>query len=58
VSHSVTVTEPLTPGGRYAIDCACCGEVGTANDLDLADVIKRLHEAFVAMLVDAWEVAR
>jgi hypothetical protein len=58
VSHSVTVTEPLTPGGRYAIDCACCGEVGTADEPDLAGVIKRLHEAFVAILVDAWEVAR
>jgi hypothetical protein len=58
VSHSVTVTEPLTHGGRYAIDCACCGEVGTADEPGLAEVIKRLHEVFVAVLVDAWEVAR
>jgi hypothetical protein len=59
-AHVVTVTlvgsHPETDEQRYDLECECCGRIGAAAGLDEAEAIARLHEQFVAVLVDAWEM--
>jgi hypothetical protein len=59
-SHGVTI---YYPPGQYAgnehayeIECEACGDVGVADTLEQAQAIARLHEEFVAVVVDATEV--
>jgi hypothetical protein len=42
----------------FEIECELCGTVGTANGEVEAQAIARLHEAFVATLVEKFEVTR
>jgi hypothetical protein len=62
VPYEVTIYDP--PGqyagneNRFEIECESCGEVGTADDRELASRIKRLHESLAAKLVDTWSVDR
>ena len=42
----------------FEIECELCGTVGTANGEIEAQAIARLHETFVATLVEKFEVTR
>ena len=42
---------------EYVVECELCDEIGSAETLEEAQAIARLHEAFVARLVDRYEVA-
>ena len=58
--HEVTIYNP--PGERagnetkYEVECDRCGYVGAAENMVKAKAIERLHVAFVATLVDSYEV--
>lgn len=58
--HDVTIYPP--PGehegneDRYELGCARCDYLGSADTFADAEAIARLHEGFVAVLVDRWEV--
>jgi hypothetical protein len=54
-SHEVTVYEQ---GASFDAECEICGSVGIADSAEEAEAIKRLHEAFVATLVEKWTVTR
>lgn len=60
--HTVTVLYP--PGDyvgnetRYELECDVCDHIGAAETLEEAQAIARLHEAFVATLVEKWSVDR
>ncbi len=60
--HRVTVWFP--PGEaagneeRYEIECDICQYIGAAESEEEAQAIARLHEAFVATLVEDWSVER
>ena len=60
--HSVFVANP--PGTyegneeRYELECDVCDYIGAADTADEAQAIARLHEAFVATLVEKWSVDR
>ncbi len=60
--HRVTVWFP--PGEaagneeRYEIECDVCGDIGAVDTEEEAQAIARLHEAFVATLVEDWSVER
>jgi hypothetical protein len=62
VKHSVFVANP--PGtyegneDRYELECDVCDFLGAADTSEEAQAIARLHEAFVATLVDNWSVDR
>ena len=59
-THSCTVYDP--PGeqvgneAKFEIECERCGLVGASDDRTEAEAIQRLHEAFVATLVEKWTV--
>jgi hypothetical protein len=59
-AHLVTVrlapTVDEVDDERYELECECCGSLGSAGGLDEARAIVRVHERFVAVLVDAWEI--
>ncbi len=61
-SHRVFIGFP--PGehegnqDRFELECDVCGHVGAAETIDEAQAIARLHEAFVARLVENWSVER
>jgi hypothetical protein len=61
-SHRVAVAFP--PGEyegnehRYELECDVCDYVGAADTMEEAQAIARLHEAFVATLVENWSVDR
>ena len=58
-SHSVSVTHDATKtSAGYELECKTCGPIGSADDEQLAGVIARLHENFVAKLVGRWSVGR
>jgi len=42
----------------FEIECELCGVVGTADGKTEGEAIARLHEAFVATLVESWSVSR
>jgi hypothetical protein len=56
-SHEVVIYDP--PGQyagndkRFEIECERCGEIGTADDRELAGLIKRLHESLAARVIEA-----
>ena len=52
-THRVWGNEPST----YLLECEVCEIVGSADTLEEAQAIARLHESFVAELVGSWEVA-
>ncbi|MBA3423634.1 MAG: hypothetical protein H0U04_03640 [Rubrobacter sp.] len=58
--HSVFVANP--PGTyegneeRYELECDVCDYIGAADTAEEARAIARLHEAFVATLVEKWTV--
>ncbi len=52
-THRVWGNEPST----YLLECEVCEIVGSADTLEEAQAIARLHESFVAELVGRWEVA-
>jgi hypothetical protein len=58
--HSVFVANP--PGtyegneDRYELECDVCDYIGAADTAEQAQAIARLHEAFVATLVEKWTV--
>ena len=52
-THRVWGNEPST----YLLECDVCEIVGSADTLEEAQAIARLHESFVAELVGRWEVA-
>ena len=60
--HIVTIYDP--PGqhrgndNRFEIECDSCGDIGAADTKQEAHAIARLHEQFVATLVDKWSVDR
>ena len=60
--HVVTIYDP--PGQhrgndhRFEIECDRCGDVGAADTKQEAHAIARLHQEFVATLVDKWRVER
>jgi hypothetical protein len=57
--HRVTIVES---GERddgeecYELECDVCGPVGAAESSEDAAAITRLHESFVATLVESWSV--
>ena len=61
-SHRVTVGYP--PGqyegneNRYELECDVCDYIGAADTMAQAQAIARLHEAFVAVLVETWSMDR
>ena len=61
-THDVTVYGP--PGqhagneDRFEIECESCGDIGAADTEQEAQAIARLHEVFVATLVESWSVDR
>ena len=61
-NHSVFVANP--PGTyegneeRYELECDVCDYIGAADTSEEAQVIARLHEAFVATLVEKWTVTK
>ena len=58
-SHEVTIWFP--PGEaagnetKYELECNLCGVIGAVRGRELADVLARLHEKFVSVLVDLRE---
>lgn len=60
--HSIFVASP--PGQyvgneeRFELECDICGYIGAADSDEEAQAIARLHEAFVATLVENWSVDR
>ncbi|MDP9069305.1 MAG: hypothetical protein M3N53_13305 [Actinomycetota bacterium] len=60
--HGVTIWYP--PGefagneARHELECKRCGYIGAADGADEAEVMARLHESFVATLVESWSVER
>ncbi len=58
--HSVFVANP--PGTyegneeRFELECDVCDYIGAADTAEEARAIARLHEAFVATLVEKWTV--
>ena len=58
--HSVFIGNP--PGQyegneeRYELECDVCDYIGAADTAEEAQAIARLHEAFVATLVEKWTV--
>jgi len=60
--HSVFVASP--PGQyegnekRFELECDVCEYIGAAESSEQAHAIARLHEAFVATLVEKWSVDR
>jgi hypothetical protein len=58
--HSVFIGNP--PGQhegneeRYELECDVCDYIGEADAAEEAQAIARLHEAFVATLVEKWTV--
>jgi hypothetical protein len=60
--HDVTICDP--PGqyqgneDRFALECNICESIGAADTMEEAEAIARLHEAFVATLVEQWSVDR
>lgn len=58
-SHEVAITHDSNKtSAAYGIQCNSCGSIGSADDEMLANVIARLHENFVAKLVDRWSLGR
>lgn len=61
-THDCTIYVP--PGeqtgnsNRFEIECERCGLVGSTDDRLEAEAVQRLHEAFVATLVEKWSVDR
>jgi hypothetical protein len=61
-SHRVSVGYP--PGQyegneeRYELECDVCDYIGAVDSMEEAQAIARLHEAFVAMLVEKWSADR
>jgi hypothetical protein len=58
--HSVSVFVPGMSGNRkhgYVLECIYCGFFGEADTLEEAHATARLHEEFVAVLVDRWDVS-
>ena len=61
-SHNVFVASP--PGQyegneeRFELECDVCDYIGAADSSEEAQAIARLHEAFVATLVEKWSVDR
>jgi len=59
-SHDATILYP--PGDyagneeRYELECVTCDYIGSASSLEEAEAIARLHEAFVAVLIEQWEL--
>jgi hypothetical protein len=51
-THRVWGNEPM-----YLLECEVCEIVGSADTLEEAQAIARLHESFVVELVGRWEVA-
>jgi hypothetical protein len=43
---------------RFEVECDLCGWVTAADTLEEGDAIARLHEQFVAVLVDRWGIHR
>lgn len=41
---------------RYELECDVCDYIGAAETAEEAQAIARLHEAFVATLVEKWTV--
>ena len=60
--HTVFVAYP--PGQyegneeRFELECDVCDYIGAADTLEEGQAIARLHEAFVATLVEKWSVDR
>ena len=42
--------------GTYLLECDVCEVVGSVDTLEEAQAIVRLHESFVATLVESWSV--
>ena len=61
-THEVTVCDPSIQDegneDRFGLECDACGSIGTADSAQEAEAIARLHEAFVATLVEKWSVDR
>jgi hypothetical protein len=61
-SHRVSVAYP--PGEyegnekRYELECDVCDYLGAGDSMEEAQAIARLHEAFIATLVEKWSVDR
>lgn len=59
-THEVTIYDP--PGqhagneDRFELECDRCGDVGTADSEQEAKALAKLHESFVATLVDRWTI--
>ena len=57
MSHDVSIRLPGPSADRYTVLCETCGEVGTADDFQLAELIRRLHQALDAIVVPGTEMA-
>ena len=53
-AHHTTTLYEVAEG--VEVECELCGSVGTATSETEAQAIARLHEAFVATLVEKWRV--
>ena len=60
--HVVTICDP--PGqfegneDRFELECDVCDYLGAADTMEEGEALARLHEAFVATLVEQWSVDR
>ncbi|MBA2312952.1 MAG: hypothetical protein H0V97_09170 [Actinobacteria bacterium] len=55
VAHQVRAYQR---GTAFEAECEACGRIGAADSIEQAEAIARLHEAFVATLVESWSVER
>ncbi|MDQ4144887.1 MAG: hypothetical protein M3198_14340 [Actinomycetota bacterium] len=58
--HSVFVATPPGQyegnGERFELECDICDYIGAADSMEEAVAIAKLHETFVATLVEKWSV--
>ncbi len=56
--HAVEIAELAATEDQqpFQLVCSICDEIGAADTSEEAQAIARLHQAFVATLIDTWEV--
>lgn len=61
-THTTCITEPPNEhegdDERFAVECQLCGWIAAVDTPEEAQAVARLHEEFVAVLVDRWEVSQ
>jgi hypothetical protein len=61
-SEATGCRSPIRPAStkvtkiRYELECDVCDHIGAADSMEEAQAMARLHEAFVATLVEKWSL--